>query len=169
MGNFRPQKPLNLREYLEKPTFPPGRKLVMLWRWHNSNGSATSIGFPALCPSHGYGGSLVIPWRCLSPSSAAEKNGVRCLRSGVSQPLRQAATTGTRSFLWRQTGLSCLPRAQGSVFTVWREERAVGLARRQPAVHQAVRLPGWPTLSPHPPQGGGRGTLPRLARRQGAG
>src|SRR3954471_18374313 len=142
----------------------------MLSRWQNSSSSRTSIGSPGLFPSPGSGASLVIPWRWSSPSSAAEKNGLRRLRASVSDLLRQAAPACPGSLLWRQ---ACLPRlspAQGPVLAVrGREERTLGLARRQPAVHQALRLLRGPALSRNPRQGGGRGTLPRLAHRQGAG
>src|SRR5277367_4621677 len=113
----------------------------MLPRWQNSSCSTTSIAFPVLCPWLASGVSLVSLWPWLSPSSAAEKNGLRRLRRGVPQPLRQAPSTGARSLLWRQTRLSRLSPAPGLLFSVWgREERTVGLAGRQSPVHQAVRL-----------------------------
>jgi hypothetical protein len=142
----------------------------MLWRWQNSSCSRTSIDSPVSFPFPGFAGFLVTLWRCLSPSSAAEKNGMRRLWSSVSQLLRQAQTARPRSVLWRQTGVSRLPPAQSPVFTVReREERTAGLAGRQSAVHQAVRLLRGPTLSADHHQGSGGGTLPRLACRQGVG
>src|SRR3954451_4562359 len=98
--------------------FPLQGKMGMLSRWQNSSSSRTSIGSPGLFPSPGSGASLVIPWRWSSPSSAAEKNGVRRLRASVSDLLRQAAPACPGSLLWRQ---ACLPRlspAQGPVLAV---------------------------------------------------
>src|SRR5207253_2672043 len=142
----------------------------MLSRWPNSSYSTTCIGFPVSYPCPESEAASVTPAPWLSPCSAVEKNALRRLRPGVSQPLRQAAPTGPRSLLWRQTRLSCLFPPQGPVRTVWgREKRTPGLAGRQSAVHQAVRLLRGPPLSPDTYQGSGRRTLPRLARRQGTG
>jgi len=142
----------------------------MLWRWQFSNGSTTSIGSPASCRGPRFGASLVILVRWLSPCAVAEKNDLRRLRADAPRLLRQTATKGPRTLLWRQTGLPCLGPAPGPVLTVrGREKRTLGLARRQPSLHQTLCLLRGPALSPNPDQGGGRGTLPRLARRQGVG
>src|ERR1700723_4781391 len=128
----------------------------MLSRWPNSSCSTTCIGFLALYPCPGSEACSVTPTPWLSPCSAAEKNALRHLWAGVSQPLRQAAATGPRSVLWRQARLSHLPPAQGRLLTVWwRENRRPGLVGRQPAVHQAFRLLRGTPLSPNPHQGGG--------------
>src|ERR1700731_2567312 len=170
VGNFSLQKPLNPHDFLGKALFPSEEKLVMLSRWQNSSCSRTSIASPASCLYPGSEASLVIPWRWSSPSSAAEKNGLRRLRRGVSQPLRQAASTRARSLLRGQTCLSPLSPAPSPVRAVWeREERTVGLAGQQPPLHQAVRLLRGPTLPHDHPQGSGRGTTPRLGCRQGVG
>src|SRR3984957_7809535 len=141
----------------------------MLWRWQNSNCFRTCIGFPASCQSRGFVASLAIPTRCLSPLNAAEKNSLRGLWRSPSHVLRQAATAGPRSLVWRQTRLPLLPNSQGPVCQVWHgENRGVGVAGPQSVVYQAICLLRGPTLSSNPHQGSGRGTLPRLACRQGA-
>src|SRR6266849_2141059 len=142
----------------------------MLFRWRNSSCSMTSIASLASYLFPGFAAALATPGRWLSPSSAAEKNGVWHLWPSASCLLRPTATPGSRSLLWRQTHLSWLSTAPGQLLTVsGREERRLGLAGRQPAVHQAVRFLRGPTVSPNPHPRGSRGTLPRLARRQGAG
>src|SRR5271169_1938520 len=129
----------------------------MLLRWLNSSNSATSTASRASYPSPRSEVSLVIPARWSSPCVGAEKNALRRLRASVSNLLRPATPAGPGSLLRRQ---ACLPRllsASGSVLAVrGREERTVGLARRQPAVHQAVRLLRGPTLSRNSYQGGSR-------------
>ena len=65
--------------------------------------------FPGFVPLPRIRGVFGDPRRWSSPSSAAEKNGLRGLWAGVSQLLRQAAAAGPRSLLWRQTCLSRLP------------------------------------------------------------
>ena len=162
--------PLNSPDFRGKALFPSEEKSVMLSRWQNSSCSMTCIASPASCLCPGSEASLVSPWRWSSPSSAAEKNSLRRLRRGVSQPLRQAATTRARSLLRGQTCLSPFSPAPRPVLAVWgREERTVGLAGRQPPLHQAVRLLRGPTLPHDHPQGSGRGTVPRLGCCQGVG
>src|SRR4051794_2484224 len=113
----------------------------MLWPWQNSSCSRTSIASLALYPCPGFGAALVIPGPWLSPCNAAEKNGVWRLWPRVRCLLRQAATSGSRSLLRRQTHLSLLASSPGPLFTVsGREERRLGVVGRQPAVHQAFRL-----------------------------
>src|SRR6478736_9175950 len=142
----------------------------MLLRWQNSNCSRTSIAFLVSYPFPGSEGCLVIPWRWSSLFVVAEKNGLRRLRTSLSELLRQALPTCSRSLLWRQARLSRLPLASAAVYAVLgREDRTPRLARGQSTVHQAVRVFRRPPLSPNSLEGGGRGTVPRLARGQGAG
>src|SRR5579871_5120985 len=120
----------------------------MLLRWQSSSSSRTCTGSPVSCLFPTFAGCLASPERCCSRYDAAEKNAVWRLRSGVSQPLRQATTASPRSLLWRQTRLPCFPSPQGPVLAVRRrEERRLGLAGRQPAVHQTLRLLRGPPVS----------------------
>src|SRR5947209_5946110 len=136
----------------------------MLCRWPTSSNSATSTDSQASFPWLGFGVSLVIPGRWSSPSSGAEKNALWRLRSGVLDVLRPAAATSPGSLLRRQAGLPRLLSAPGLLWAVRRrEERTAGLAGRQPAVHQAIRLLRGPALSRNGHQGSRPGTLPRLA------
>src|SRR5258707_5762924 len=128
------------RDFQKKRAFPSGGIFVMLYRWQNSSDSMTCTASLASFPSLGFGVSLVIRWQWLSRSTADEKNGLRGLRASVSDLLRQATPACPGSLLWRQARLPRLLPAQGPVWAVWgREERTARLARRQPAVHQAVR------------------------------
>ena len=141
------------RYFPVKTAFPRFRKPVTIHGWLNSSDSSTSTVTLASSPRPRSTVSSVTPERWSSLSSAAEKNDMRCLRPGLSQPLRQAAPTGPRPFRWRQTCLPRRPSAQGPVFMVrGREERTLGLAGRQPAVHQGLCLLRGPTLPPaqHP-------------------
>ena len=131
------------RDFQEKLLFPSRGNLVMLCAWPRSRNSSTSTDSPASVPRPRFGASSVIPGRRSSLCGAAEKNGVRRLRAGVSDVLRPAAPLCPRSRLWRQ---ACLPRllpTQGPVPTVWRrEERTTRLSRRQPVLHPGARLVG---------------------------
>src|SRR6476646_11193677 len=145
-------------------------KLVTMREWPSSSDSRTSTASPASSPGPSSGASSATPWPWSSPSSAAEKNALRGLRTRLPHLLRQAAAPRPRPVLWRQAGLSRLPCPQGPVPPVWRREaRTARLARRQPPVHQALRpLRGAARPRAHG-QGGGRGVVPRLAYRQGVG
>src|SRR5712692_5759587 len=150
--------------------FPSGGILVMLLRWPSSSNSTTSIASPVAFRTPRSGASTVIlmPW--LSPCAAAEKNGLLRLRASVLDPLRPAAAAGPRSLLWRQACLSRVLLTQGPMSAVrWREDRTVGLARRQSLLYQALRLLRGPSLPRNPHQGSGRGTLSPLADGQGSG
>src|SRR5262249_58289652 len=108
-------------------------------------------------------------WLCPPPPEGAEKPVLWRLRTSFPPLLRQAAPPRPRLGLWRQAGLSRLPDSQGLLLPVrWRETRTARLARRQPPVHQAVRL----LRAPAPPrkhgQGSSRGPVPRWAEREGA-
>lgn len=102
----------------------------MLGRWQNSSCFKTSIGSPVSFLFRGSVGFSVTQWPCVSLCSAAKKNGLRHVWSGVSQPLRQTATVRPRSLLWRQTCLSGLPlrRVQCSRCASVKNERLDWLA-----------------------------------------
>src|ERR1700730_16650427 len=135
------------RHFQAKPLFPSGGILVMLFRWPSSNTSTTSSDSLVSFPSPTSRASLAIPGPCSSSCAAAEKNGLWRLRARVSDLLRQATPPCPGSLLWRQTGLPRLLPAQGRVWAVrGREERTLGLAGRQPALHQAFRLLRGPAL-----------------------
>src|SRR5262249_39487564 len=145
-------------------------ELVTMRAWPKSSDSRTSTAFPASSPNPRSEVSSATPWLWSSPSAGAEKNALWRLRTSLPHLLRQAAAPRPRLVLWRQTGLSRLPGAQGRLLPVrWREARTARLACRQPPVHQAVRLLRGPALPRNHGEGGGRGTAPRLAYRQGAG
>src|SRR5450830_403513 len=55
------------------------------------------------------------------------KNGVRRVREGLPQPLRQALATGARSWMWRSGSLSRLSDAPRDMHGVRREERETRL------------------------------------------
>src|SRR5262245_15624309 len=113
----------------------------MLLRWPSLRNSTTSTDSPASFPRLESGASSATPGPWSSPSGAAEKNDLRHLRASVLDLLRPAAPACPRSLLWRP---ACLPRllpAPRPMFGVRRrEERTTRLARRQPPVHQTVRL-----------------------------
>src|SRR5208282_6427915 len=142
----------------------------MLWPWLNSSSSRTSIASPVSFPRLPSAVSLVILWRCSLLCAAAEKNCLRHLRACVPDLLRPATSACPGPLLRRQ---ACLPRlflAQGPLCTMWhREERTIGLARRQSAVYQAFCLLRRAPVSGNTHQRSGRGTPPRLAQRQGIG
>jgi hypothetical protein len=140
----------------------------MLWRWPISSDSLISIGSQASFLFPRFAASLVTPERWLSLFSAVEKNSLWSVWSRSFHLLRQAATLGPRSLLWRQTRLPRLPHSQGPVRPVWhREKRGVGLACRQPVLHPALRFLRGPTLPRDHGQGGGGRSVPGLACGQG--
>ena len=100
----------------------------------------------------------------------AQKNAVRFLWASPPGLLRPHEAAGSRPVVRRHAHPSRFRGAPGRVSALWqREARAVGVAGRQPAVHQAVRFLRRPALPRYHDPGGGRGTSPRLARGQGAG
>ena len=134
-------------------------ELVTMPGWPNSSDSGTSTASPASSPGPRSEASSATPGPSSSPCSAAEKNALRGLRAGLPHLLRQAAAPCPRPVLWRQARLSRLPGPQGLVPPVRRREaRTARLARRQPAVHQALRLLRGPAVPRDHGQGGGRGT-----------
>src|SRR5262249_60120731 len=137
--------------------------------WPKSPDSRKATAFPALSPNLRSEVASASPWLWSSPSNGAEKNALWRRRTSFPHVLRQAAPPRPRLGLWRQAGLSRLPDSQGLLLPVrWRETRTARLARRQPPVHQAVRL----LRAPAPPrkhgQGSSRGPVPRWAEREGA-
>src|ERR1700682_1092984 len=133
----------------------------MLLSWPNSSNWTTSTASLALFRKPGFGASLATAEQWLSLCVAAEKNDLSRLWRAILDLLRSSASAGTGSLLWRQ---ACVPRllsAQGRVSAVrGREDRALGLACRQSAVHQEVRVLRGTTLSRNSHQGSGRRTLP---------
>ncbi len=121
--------------------FPSGGILVILCRWPTSSDSLTCTASLVSCPRPAFEASSVTPGRWSSPSSGAEKNAVRRLRASLLDLLRYPTSACPGSLVWRQAGLPRLLPAQGPVSAVrGREERTVGLAGRQPTVHQALRF-----------------------------
>ena len=144
------------------------RKSVTIPTWPISLDYATSTASPDSFPSTASAAFSAIRGPSLLRSNAFKKNGLRHLRTGSPRPLRQAAPTRPRSLVRRQAGLPRLRTPQSLLSPVrGREERRSRLARRQSALHQAVRLfRRTPMPRDHRARGGGR-TAPRLARRQG--
>src|SRR5580700_2297021 len=149
--------------FSEKLAFRHVGKLVTMHRWQNSNDSWTFTASPA--SSHGppFAASSAIPWPSSSPLSAAEKNALWRLRASVSHLLRQTAPPCPRLGLWRQACLSRFPGAKGFLLRVWRSEtRTDRLARRQPVLHQTLRVLRRPAVPRDYGQGSGRRSVPRL-------
>ena len=117
-------------------------------RWQNSSNSTTSTASPASSPDRQGPGRLRRPaGGGHHPPPPPKKTVCGVCGQVVSDLLRQAATARPRPLLWRQARLPRLLGAPGPVPAVRRrEERTLGLAGRQPALHQAVRLLRGPTL-----------------------
>src|SRR5579862_6759102 len=115
-------------------------------------------------------GFLAIRRRWFSPSSGAEKNGLRGLWAGLVGLLRPKATPSSRPFLWRQARLSRFLYSAGALSVVrGREDREFGLACRQSVLHQTVCLLRRTTLPRQLGQSRGRRIGFGLADGQGVG
>src|SRR5271157_798072 len=114
-----------------------------------------------------YSGTL---WQWSSRSPGGEKNGLWCVWPLVSKLLRQEGAADPRPVVRRQAGLPGR-RAAASGLSELRqgEERDAGMARGQPALHEAFRVLRGKTVPLGDDQGRGAGVSPRLAHGQGAG
>ena len=106
--------------------------------------------------------------RLSSRSIGAQKNGVRRVREGLSQRLRQALAAGARSWLRRSGSLSRFSHAPGHLHGLWREERKAGLSVGQHQIHVAVCHADWRLVSCYDDHRCGAADASRLAHRQGA-
>ncbi len=141
-------------------------KSGMLAGCEHTDASGTPIAFPVSGRVQRYGASSVIRRPASFASGGGGKNGLRRVRQRPASLLRPQDPSSPRPPLRRHAGLPGArdpPRPLRALRR--REAREAGLAGRQPALHQAVRLLRGPALSPDHDQGGGRGTWPRLARR----
>ena len=126
-------------------------KLVTMNGWLPHDYCATFIGSLGLNLWPASMGSLAIRWRWFSPSSGAEKNGVRGMWAGIGNLLRPTAAPGSRPVVWRQARLSRFLYSAHAVSVVRRREvRKFGLACRQSVLHQTVCLFRGTTLPRRP-------------------
>ena len=106
----------------------------------SESGYSTHIASLDFAPRNSSKAFLVTRRRASSPSSGAQKNGVRRLRSGASGLVRPQAAPRARSALRRHADLPRFRSASRALPELRRgEARAARLAGRQPALHQALR------------------------------
>jgi hypothetical protein len=132
--------------------------------------STTPINSPGVGPPGQSGASSAIPRRVSFGSLAGEKNRLRDLRDRTPRLLRPPASAGAGPLLWRYAGVPGAAGPAGPVPPVWNGEAGgPAFPRRQPLLHEAVRLRRRPALSHRQHQGRGDGAAPGLAHGQGAG
>src|SRR6476646_2306973 len=155
------------QEIMRKIRFLSAEKLVTIRRWTIRDISVTFIASPDWSPRPRCAAIPGMTTPSFFPCAAAEKNGVRAMRTSASRFLRSAAATDSRSFLWRQTPVSFLECSPRGLLALWRrEDRAPGVVVRAAALHQAVCVLRRQAVSRYAGESGCRGIEPRLAHGQ---
>ena len=155
---------------MEVMVFSPLGISGMMSACENTDASTMRTAFPASDLARSSAGSSATPRLASSSWNGREKNSVWYLRGSASNVLRPQGAPGPRSSLRRYAGVPGDPGPPRPVQTVREGEAGgAGVSRRQPLLHEAVRLLRRPALPrcQHPRHR--PGGAPGLAHGQGTG